>query len=209
MKKSSIKILVADDHSLIIDSITSILLEIDDGFKVYIAKSKSELLSVMAKEFIDLIFLDINMNGVNMLDHVEQIRDIHPKVIIIILTSYSSLSIVNDAIEKKVDAFLHKNTDKDEIKFALNRVLNGKKYMSIEVNRKEKLKDGFQLAKQLTSQELKLIKLLAKGYTNSKISRILHISIYTVQTHRKNIHKKLGVKSVNELIAFAYENKLV
>lgn len=209
MKKRSIKILVADDHSLIIGSISSILLDIDNVYKVYKAKSKSELFSVLTKEFIDLIFLDINMNGINMLDHIEQIRDIHPKIIIIILTSYSSLSIVNEAIEKKVDAFLHKNTDKDEILFALNRVLNGEKYMSIEVKHSDRLKDGFQLAKKLTSQELKLIKLLAKGYTNSKISKILHISIYTVQTHRKNIHKKLGVKSVNELIAFAYENKLV
>ena len=204
-----IKVLVADDHNLIIGSIVKIVEGFDMVSKVYEASSKDEVFKILGRAFIDVLVLDINMGGYNMLDYIEDIRNYHPKIKIIVLTGYSDQSILMEALSKRINAYLTKNTDPNEIYQAFVHVLNGKSYIRGSEIKNSLHNESFLLSQKLTSREQEVLQLIAKGYTNSKVAKELHLSIHTIKSHRKNLHKKLKINNVNELIAFAYNNNLV
>jgi len=207
MQKTNI--LLADDHTLILDSLVLLLKDCEMCNKISLAHTKADVFDKVKKKKYHLVFLDLNMNGENMLNHIEALQKLDSNLKIIILTSYNSPSIISEAISKKVDGFLLKNSDKSQIINSIEKVMNGGTYMNIGQASSFLDKDGFIMKQNLSKREIDIIKRLALGETNSCISENLFISINTIQTHRKNIHKKLNISSVTELIAFAYQNKIV
>lgn len=206
------KFLLADDHRLILDGLEQIIR--DEFVSALIDKvtTKFDLFTKIGKSNYDILFLDLNMNGVNMLDHIEELVKIRPNTKIIILTSYDDRNLLNEAIEKNVNGFLMKNTSKAELVYAVTQVLEDKIYTNQNSDlsfNKKKLEDSFQKRSLLTKREIDVVRLISKGYNNSKIAKELFISIHTIQTHRKSIFKKLGVHSVSELISFVYRSNLI
>lgn len=206
---SSNKVLIADDHTLIIDSLVKIISEFDMVSNVFKATSRDQVFKVLGKEFVDILVLDINIGGNNMLDYLEKIRKYSPEIKIVVLTGYSDQSILTEALNKNVDAYLTKNTDPKEIHYAFTQVIRGRNYIKSSAIRNEDMEAAFLKSQNLTSREREILRLIARGYTNSRVAKELHISIHTIRSHRKNLHRKLNISNVNELIAFAYNNNLV
>ncbi len=199
---------ICDDHELIISSLEIMLGDVDFINSITKSNCKEELFLCLAEKNVDLLILDINIHGVNMLEVIPQIRISYPELKIILLTTYDSQHFKNVALQLKVNAYLYKNTQKDEVLHAINCVMNGKVYFSSGIFPTFQHKDNFELINELTKREVEILKCLTKGFTNQKIAEELNISITTVQTHRRNLKAKLNLKGSGEMITFLLENKL-
>lgn len=199
---------ICDDHQLITSSLSSIVKEINPLLKISASNNLADFISTIHSTKFDLILLDINVNGSDMLREIKKLKSLLTETKIIIITSYDSLAMVEESIQLGLKGFLNKNASESEIMSCINIVSKGGKYISRERRKEEVFKDNFELLKILTAREIDILKCLTKGLTNKMIADSLNISINTVQTHRKNIYAKLQIKGVNELVSFAYENNL-
>ncbi len=204
-----IKIHICDDHKIVTDGLAFILTQYDFIESVTKSNNKQELITHLINEKIDILLLDININSCNMLEFWEVKEKSFPRVKIIVFSSYQNQKLIEKAMSVGAKAYLNKNTEVEEIIFAIKKVMNDDIYISKSDYKNFSIKDNFQLIESLTNREKDILILLAKGFTNQKIADTLFISILTVQTHRKKINKKLGLKGINELIAFVYENELL
>ena len=201
-------VLLVDDHKIYTTGLKNVLSEFKDEIVFYTASTIDEIFNVLSSNFISLILLDINLNGKNSIEYIDRFRSYgNPKIIV--LTSYEGQNILSQAIDKKVDGFLTKTSDSKEIFFAIEQVLNGGRYIGSISDKLQTVHESLNDENIFTRRELEVLKLLSKGYTNSKIASELFISIHTVQSHRKNMFKKINIHSVNELIAYAFKSKLI
>jgi len=203
-----LKLHICDDHELITSSLEIMLGDVDFINSITKSNCKEELLLCLAENNINILILDINVNGINMLEIIPQIKSGYPELKIILLTTYDSQYFKNAALQLNVNAYLFKNTQKEEVLHAINCVLNNKVYYSSGNFSAFQHKDNFELINELTKREIEILKYLAKGCSSQKIAEELSISIATVQTHRKNLKSKLNLKGTGEMITFLIENNL-
>jgi len=203
MTKKLLNILIVDDYPIIINGLENTLNSFFGEVLIDKANSRDRAIRQLSDGNYDLIFLDINLNGVNMLNHLDEIITLKRKAKVIVFTAYNSDKIKTQVMNKNVNGFLDKNTSIEELEYAIQEVLSGKPY----VNQKEDLSftledspDKFLKIDTLTSREKDVINLIVKGFTNETIAQQLFLSISTIQTHRKNIYKKLDIHSATELI---------
>jgi DNA-binding NarL/FixJ family response regulator len=205
--KKTFNIHICDDHALITSGVSMILKDLDFIKSLSVSHSKNELFTILSKQEIDLLLLDLSVQGTNMLDELNSLKEKYPSLKIILLTSYASIDVQREALQKKVNGFLSKDTSNDFIIEACRSVLRGENYWLsekslLQVEKTDRIID-------LTPREKEILKLLVKGYTNQKIADALVLSIHTVQTHRKNLKSKLQLEGVSDLVSFAYHYKLV
>ncbi len=212
-----LKIVITDDHQMIIDGLKLLANNFERLEVVGQAKSLSELYAVLNRTHPDVLILDIKIGEENGIDEIPRLRIIYPKMKIILFSSYNFPSIVKKALELKVDGYLLKDTEADELINAIEAVVGGQQFIGNNVNksiyREVELdefeeNDGFVKKFNLSHREQDIIRLIAQGLESAQISEELFISLNTVKTHRKNIFKKLGLSSSNELVRFALENGL-
>lgn len=203
--------LLVDDHSLYTDGLKSILRSqyADSHFDT--AAKYQGVLDKLSRNKFNVIFLDINLAGVNMMDKIVEVLKSNPDAKIIILSSYFTPQLMRTARSSGASAYLVKNSSKDDILYATQKVLSSDEYIVSGYRKEDSLDnyDSFKKTKLVTDREKEIINLLAKGFNNSKIAEELFISASTVHTHRKNIYKKLDLKSVQELISYAYRFNLI
>ncbi len=202
------KILVVDDHPLIAQGI-KMLIESRDVFKVTgIIHSLDNLWSQL-KNSIDILVLDLNLKGKNSIELIGDIKSLHPNLKILIFSSYNKPSLVRRAFAQGADGYVLKDTEEDELLKALYTIIENKQYIGTRVAIPKKgvlpeqnsiLEDGFSKLEKLTKREREVMNLIVEGFDNQTIVEKLFISKHTVQSHRKNIFKKLGVHSAMELI---------
>lgn len=198
-----IQILIIDDYPIIVSGLHNTLNTLLSDPKIQKAGTKDEAFQKLKNEHFDLAFLDVNLNGVNMMEHLDEINTIRKNTKIIVFTAYTSDKIKALALAKNVDGFLDKNTSIEELEFAIKEVLSGNAY----INQKEDLSfsmedspDKFEKINSLTKRERDVVNLIVKGNTNETIAKKLFLSFQTVQSHRKNIYRKLDIHSATELI---------
>ncbi len=203
------KLLIVDDHQILLDGLGNMLdnkefIIID---KVYDAESALESLE---KNEIDIMITDINMPGSDGLSLIKKVKKLHPNLKIIVLSMHEERSIVLDAIQLEVDAYLLKNITKEQFLRALRLVKMNKFYISQEISHLliEKIHNKSK-DRVLSDREHEVLKLIAREFSNKQIAKALFISERTVETHRKNIFRKTNTKSIVGLIKYAIENKLV
>ena len=213
---TNLKILVADDHPIfriglcnVIQSgiINSILFEADNGIKA---------LEIIEKEQPDIAVLDINMPGIDGLELCKKIKLTKLSTKVIILTMYKEKSLLEKAKENGAKSYLIKDNSTFEVVDAIKTVLNNNFYWSeslkdiqneITESNKEIDKVEQQL-KELTSTELKTLKLVCKNYTSKEIAELLFITSKSVDNNRSRISKKLGLDQVtNSLLIWAMKHK--
>lgn len=210
-----IKLLIADDHRLITDGIYSLLENEWPIEKIFTVNNGKDAVSTVLSQEIDCVIMDINMPGLNGLEATKMIKKAKPNVKIIIISMMSDVAIVTKMLRVGAEGFMNKNSDKKEILLAINKVMNGEKYISPEINSNlinQIAKSQIQIEeteKVLSSREIEIIKLIAEGNTNKEIAEKLFLSTLTVNTHRKNILSKLQIKNTASLIKFAIESKLI
>ncbi|MBD2703950.1 response regulator transcription factor [Spirosoma sp. BT702] len=211
-----VRIVVADDHPVVLDGVRLMLDSIGGYDLTGIATSLRELVSVCADAQPDVLILDLNIEGKNSLDIVPELHQRHPNLKIIVFSAYQSSGLIKKALEMGVRGYLLKDALKAEWAEALASVQQGKTYLSRYIKTGgtstfDKLMNvaGFSEIADLSEQEKKIIRLTAQGMTEQELAESLFISKHTVHTHKKNIFKKLHLHTNADLVKFAYENNLI
>jgi DNA-binding NarL/FixJ family response regulator len=210
---TGLKILIADDHQLIIDGLSRILEEEKMIKVLYTANSGKDAIEIALKYDIDCILMDINMPSVNGYEATKIIKETKPLVKIIVVSMIPDAPVVAKLLKAGADGFIIKNTGKEELLKAIVKVMNGEKYISQDLNIDLFNLLGRRLANHtsgdhLTPREIEIIRFISEGMTNHKIAERLFLSHSTVDTHRKHILAKLKLNNTAALIRYAAEHKL-
>jgi DNA-binding NarL/FixJ family response regulator len=212
--RPTINLLIADDHQLIIDGLSKIFQDEEIISSVYSALNGKDAVEKTLENDIDCVLMDIAMPVINGHDATLLIKKQKPYVKIIVVSMLSDASVVAKLLKAGADAFIIKNTGKDELLKAINKVMNGEKYISQELSfdlfaHISRKKESGGNNDHLTPREIEIIRYIADGMTNHEIAGKLFLSNATVDTHRKNILSKLGLKNTASLVKYAAENKLL
>lgn len=206
-------VLIVDDHQLIVDGLTGILKEEKIIAAVYSAANGQEAINQIASHQIDCVLMDINMPLINGHDATKIIKQERPDIKIIVVSMLSDPSVVIKLLKAGADAFILKDTGKEELLKAIKKVMNNEKYVSNELNINLYQHLGLKRSKtegmHLTPRETEIIQHIANGMTNSEIAQRLFLSPNTVDTHRKNILAKLHLKNTAALVKYAAQNNLL
>ena len=210
----AVKIMIADDHSMIREGLKN-LLELDGDIQVIAeAVDGEDCLEKLQLVKPDVLLLDINMpkkNGIEVLEYIKQ-NKIPVKVLI--LTVHNEVEYLLKAVDIGVNGYVLKDSESAELKKAIFTVADGETYIqpslipALNAKMIETNKDAEKI-KNLTKRELDVLKLLAVGMFNKEVGKRLEISERTVKNHVSNIFKKLGVTDRTQAAVFAIRNNLV
>lgn len=213
---ADVNILLADDHNIVRDGIKT-LLEDEVGFKVVTeAKTGAEAIEACQEHDIDVIIMDINMPEMNGIEATKHIKKEFPDIKILGLTMMDEDQHIRDMIEAGASGYILKSSGKDELVEAITKILDGQHYFSEETTRSvmmEMVKGTTGKSKtdpgELTEREIEVLELIVEQYTNQQIADELHISIRTVDAHRRNLLQKTGAKNTAGLVTYAIKHNLV
>lgn len=204
-----VKILIADDHTLFNEGIKQLLTETYEIVsQIYDGK---EVLSAIQLHRPDVILLDINLPTINGFDIAHNIKKSFEFLKIIFLSMYSESDFIEQAKHIPVDGYMLKHSTKEELMECITAVMSNKVYYDpkLTVNGKNLHQDDFFVKKfALSTREVEIIKLIKEGLNSREIGQKLSLSEETIKTHRKNIHFKLGINNLAELIEFANTNRI-
>jgi two-component system nitrate/nitrite response regulator NarL len=206
-----IQILIADDHMLIIDGITPFLKESSDIELTGFANDGKELLQILRHTPTDVVLLDLNMPIMDGFETIKFIRKENTKIKIIILSSYDEGHMIEKAKANGANGYLLKNSDKETILQTIRLVAAGQScfpYRIVHHTSEFDMNDNFKTKYGFSARETEILNLIGQQQTNQQIADKLFLSVYTVETHRKHIMKKSGVKSPAGLMKFILENNL-
>jgi len=205
MPESKLSLIIADDHTLFIDGLCLLLQSEPDIEILTIASNGRELISLLYKHTPDVILLDINMPGFNGFEALSRIKSFYPKIKVIMLSTYNEEHLIEKARAGGANGYMVKNADKNELINVIKLVGQGQScfpYKQPATNPAFDEQDPFLKQFQLTKRELELLQLIKQNLTNQQMADELSLSIYTVETHRKNIMQKLNLKNPVELSKF-------
>ena len=208
------KIIIADDHPFMIDGLTNVIQQLPNSELVSTAANGLELIQRLQHHIADLVILDLNMPGMDGFECIKQIRKATTSPKILVLTNYNQPEIVEEVKRLGADGFLLKNSTADELRQAIEEVLAGNKYfpkpaVSNPIAENSFFYDEFLKKFQLTKREVGVMLLICHGKSSKQIADELYLSELTVNTHRRNIMKKLDLSNVAGLIHFARQNALM
>ncbi len=213
----SIRVLVADDHTIIRSGIR-LLLERETGFEVVAEASDGrQAVELADKERPDVVMLDIGMPNLNGIEATKQITARLPQTKVIVLSMHSDEAYVLKALRAGARGYLLKDSAESDIMNAIRAVQQGKAYFSPEISRmlmddymrqlqQRGMDDSYDL---LTTREREILQMLAEGKTNKEIASMLNLSPYTVETHRSHILQKLNLHTLPELILYAVRKGVI
>lgn len=202
---NKIKVILAEDHLLFADGVEQILGSVP-GIEVIAKVSHGKLLmQTLNNQIPDLLLLDINMPFMDGLEAARLIKTRLPNIKIIFLSMYWDSKILAFVKEHNINGFIMKTVMAMDLKEAIQKVINGQTVFLLpeHVHKGEMSYPDDEFGKQfkLSPRETEIIKLIKEGNSTKQISELLFLSAHTVETHRKNIFRKLQVKNVAELIA--------
>jgi len=210
------KILIAEDHSLVREGLKNLLLSSGFVTEVVEATNGLEALLKMRETSPDLVMLDYEMPIYNGIFAAREINAENPNLPILMVSMYFTKEYVMDAVRAKVRGFVSKGSRADEMLDAIKALSQGKTWFKGAVaefiaeealgNRSKQKK---LVGSVLTERELELIPFFASGLKSQEIAEQLHISKRTVEVHKSNIFKKIGFRNNSELVRYAVRNNLV
>jgi DNA-binding NarL/FixJ family response regulator len=204
---NKIKIILADDHQMILDGLSEVLKNHLDLELIGQFPNGKKVIEFVKSNEVDVAIMDINMPEMDGITCSKILKMEYPNIKVIMLTMYAQKSFIDEIIKLGIEGCLLKNNSGKELYDAILRVQSGKYYY-------DKIKDFTDTTEEIASyklgeREIEIIKLLAEGLGTNEIATKLYISKHTVSTHRKNILHKTGVNNTTQLVQFAYENKLI
>jgi two-component system invasion response regulator UvrY len=208
-----IKILIADDHSMIRSGLKKILKEENDMEVMEEAASHSEVLAALKKNQPDLVLLDISMPGRDGLETLKEIKSLYPKLKVLMLSMHPEDRYAVRAIKAGASGYVSKESAADELVNAIRRVCSGLKYISNSLA--EKMASYFEndLEKPahelLSDREFQVLCRIASGKSMEDIATELSLSSNTIATYRERLLLKLHLHNNVELTNYAHRNKLV
>ncbi len=198
------RILLVDDHPLVRDGLRARLEAMAQFEVVGEAGSAAEALEAARQHHPDLVLMDINMRGTNGIEATAQFKQQFPHIAVLILSMHDKLEYVTQAIQAGARGYVLKDAPGKDIVIAIETVMAGGIYYS--ANLAQQLAKPMAQDNQLTAREAEVLRHLANGESNKAIARQLDLSVRTVETHRLNIKRKLGIEGQAELIKFAVQH---
>jgi DNA-binding NarL/FixJ family response regulator len=203
----AIKVLLADDHRLILAGIRRALEEVEDLEVVGEAESGSQVLPLIHQTSPDLVLLDLRLPDMSGLACLDAIRQRYPEVKVVILSAFSDTEHIQAAFQRGATAYIVKSVNPVDLPSALRQALDQTVYQGVRVIGDTGGQAGDSLG--LTEREMSMLKALARGLSNQAISKEFWVTEQTVKFHLSNIYRKLGVANRTEAARFAYERGLV
>lgn len=207
-----IRVLLADDHTLVLEGLKRLLAA--DFELVGMVENGRELLEVAAELKPDVVLLDISMPLLNGVDAARQLKKIRPEIKIIFLTMHSEKTYVTEAFSAGASGYLLKRSAASELVFAIQEVARGRMYLTplisaeglrpfTDRSARSRLRPRLRSAGGLTARQREVLQLVAEGRTNKEIAGIMKISIKTVEFHKSEIRRNLGLGTTAELTRYA------
>ncbi len=206
----STNVLLVDDHPLVLEGISAIIKTYSHIDVIGATSSVADALNIAKKTEPDVVLLDINMNEINGLDAIELFRKRHPRVRILMLSMHDDREYISTSVMHGAAGYVLKDVPAGEIISAIETVAGGGTYFSSGVssalmNRPPQAGTGIPL----TDREKSVLALVAEGRSSKEAGMLLSISTRTIETHRKNIKKKLNINSTAGLIRYAIRHGFV
>jgi DNA-binding NarL/FixJ family response regulator len=200
------RVLIADDHRLIIEGVRRALEETGDFEVVGECSSGSQVLPMVGRTNPDLVLLDLRMPGADGISCLTRIRKQHPEVKVVVLSSSTDETVIASVLKKGASAYVVKSVNPIDLPSVLRQAVDGTVFTAIG------LPDGEASparAAGLTERETAILSALARGLSNEAIAKELWVAEQTVKFHLTKIYRKLGVANRTEAARLAYQNGLV
>ncbi|MEO0574063.1 MAG: response regulator transcription factor [Pseudomonadota bacterium] len=202
----SVSIVIVDDHQMVRDGLTSLLQSMDTDIEVIGQGANGREAVDLVKELHpDVLLIDVAMPDMNGIDATLAIQEADPDVKVIAVSMHSDRNYINGMLDAGALAYIRKESAFDELSHALGHVLEGKVYLGegiAEIVMGKKKNNG------LTDRELEVLKRIAEGKKTREIAAELFLSDKTIETHRRQIGRKLDLHSVAELTKFAIRHNI-
>jgi DNA-binding NarL/FixJ family response regulator len=202
-----LKLLIADDHALMIEAVALAVKDEPDLEVVGSAETGSQVLPLVERTKPDVVLLDLRMPGVDGLTCIKLLRERHPEVRIAVLSGMDSDEAVHAALALGANAFISKNVEPPDLVKAIRQAAEGE--ISEPVGRAKKRVNAAAESTGLTERELAVLRELGEGRSNKEIARSLWLAEQTVKFHLTNIYRKLDVGSRTEAVHWAYAHGLI
>lgn len=206
----SIKILLVDDHEILLDGIKSILAKEVSLTVIGEVNTAYKALDFIKANPVDLMVTDFNLPEMNGLSLIRMVKKIQPDLKILMLSMHDEIHLVREIIKEEINGYVLKSESHAELLKAIESINQGGTYFSSGINAVLESSQRLQEETQLLSErEKEILKLLVQEIPNKSIGEKLYISERTVETHRKNIFKKTKNNTLAGLVLFAYKNGLI
>lgn len=211
-----IRVLIVDDHQLVVEGLQLSLQQADDVSCVATANDGAEALRCLDRTEVDVVLLDINMEGMNGLEACRAIHTRHPAIKILALSTIKDAGTIKAMLKQGALGYLLKSAASAELLQAVRKVHQGERYYSQEVAAVVMDSLGGASARPsstvlpaLTRREREVLKLIIDEYTTAEIAEALSIKFGTVETHRRNLLVKLGARNTAGLVRIGLEYGLL
>jgi DNA-binding NarL/FixJ family response regulator len=212
---TSIRVLLADDHTLVRAGIRALLNELPEIDVVAEASDGREALALVKQHLPDVVLMDISMSGIGGLEATRQIRRDYTGVRVIILSMHSNEEHVLQALQAGATGYVLKASAPQELEVALRAAMCGELYLSPRVSRHvvqgyiRRVDPEAGSLDLLTPRQRMVLRLIAEGQTNKQIAHLLKLSVKTIEAHRAQLMQRLGIRDVPGLTRFAMRMGLV
>lgn len=197
---NKIKLIIVDDHPMIIEGLRAMLNQIPYVDLIAIANNAYEAIDLLKTHSPDIILTDINMPEISGLELTKRVKADFPDIKIIGMSTFNERSYITQMIQNGADGYMVKNASKEEIEKCLLAVEDGKMYLSVDVNLNTAERKELSEIPMLSSREKEVLELIAEGFTNQQIAEKIFISPHTVDSHRKSLMAKLNASNTAVLI---------
>lgn len=204
-----VQLLIADDHAVLRQGLKSLLEGIEDWKVVGEAADGLEAVKLSEKLSPDVIIVDLSMPNLGGVEAIARLKKERSNPAIVVLSAKEDEWSVQDAMRAGASAYVSKSSSSEELQFAIRAVLKGQTYLSPSVCGAFLRSEGGSPVQDLSAREREVLKMIAEGNPNRDIAKLLHISPRTVDSHRANILKKLGVNSNAELTQMAIKYGII
>ena len=212
-----IRVLIVDDHTLVRDGLRALLSPAADIEVIGEAANGREALGMVKNLMPDIVLMDLAMPIMGGLEATRKIRKDFPETKVLALTQYEDNEYIIPIIEAGAKGFVSKMAAFFELASAIQAVYQGGSFLSSraaaaiveEFQQKAIMGDERDVYQQLTGREREILKLITEGYTAKEIANMLVVSLRTVETHKTNLMRKLGVRNKTELIKFAIRKGVI
>lgn len=212
-----IRILLADDHTVMRNGLRLLLERQPNLVVIGEASDGRETVRLAESLLPDVVIMDVAMPNLNGIEAARQIVGANPDIAIVILSMHSDESYVIRALKAGARAYLLKDSAEGDLIAAIRAITEGKSFFSPAISRilvedymrqleQKHVEDTYEL---LTAREREILQLLAEGKMNKEVAAMLHLSVYTVETHRTHILQKLNLHNVPELILYAVRKGII
>ncbi|MFP8892711.1 response regulator [Chryseobacterium sp. EZn1] len=206
-----IKVAITDDHPLLLEGLKNILGNNETIDVVDCFKSVSEMNAGLAKQAVDILLLDINLEDTNSIELIKPLKKKYSSLQIIILSVHNELPVINSTLTEGALGYIQKNASVSEIIEGINAVYSGNRFLCSQTKAvlEKKSTDGLSQVPKLTRREKEILGEASKGLTTNQMAEKLFISPHTVESHRKNLIEKFQTSNLSSAIKLAIEYGLI